>query len=300
MKFIALFLTLFISACTPTISNVTNLDGEYYKDLVIKSKIHKDLKEYLLKNDIKLATVIGMSYSTIGGLANVGMDGQRRNFFTAENNLWLKNILGLYITSELSGVILEAPGYTLSFCADYNHAIISENGTFGKIEYNYYLSNMNEEQRQKLFKQPVLSDCSYDHLLGDIFYKKRIQISSSISSLKIVYTKTKENMPITTLDNYSLIIRDMADQASLAMLTDSELLQALKDYKLTGKKKIIEPIIEPIIENKNNENLTAPLPININQSTTAVDLDKFKTQCKELGFKLGTTDYGNCVLQLMK
>lgn len=29
-----------------------------------------------------------------------------------------------------------------------------------------------------------------------------------------------------------------------------------------------------------------------------INIDKFKVQCKALGFKVGTTDYGNCVLQL--
>lgn len=34
------------------------------------------------------------------------------------------------------------------------------------------------------------------------------------------------------------------------------------------------------------------------KKTTSVNLDESKAQCNELGFKTGTTDYGNCVLKL--
>ena len=71
------------------------------------------------------------------------------------------------------------------------------------------------------------------------------------------------------------------------------MLQALKDYILTGSKKIA---VEQPSKTTVTEPITAPQP-STNQS---VNLDSFKTQCKELGFKVGTADYGNCVLQLMK
>ena len=34
------------------------------------------------------------------------------------------------------------------------------------------------------------------------------------------------------------------------------------------------------------------------KSSSGVNLEPFKTQCKQLGFKIGTTDFGNCVLEL--
>ena len=34
------------------------------------------------------------------------------------------------------------------------------------------------------------------------------------------------------------------------------------------------------------------------KKTTSVNLVEFKVQCKELGFKAGTQDFGNCVLEL--
>lgn len=34
------------------------------------------------------------------------------------------------------------------------------------------------------------------------------------------------------------------------------------------------------------------------KKTTSVNLDEFKAQCKELGFKVDTQDFDNCVLEL--
>jgi TPR repeat protein len=34
------------------------------------------------------------------------------------------------------------------------------------------------------------------------------------------------------------------------------------------------------------------------EQNLVVDLEQYKTQCKQLGFKAGTQDFGNCVLQL--
>ena len=159
--------------------HVNNIDSciiELKSNLNKDIEINNELKEYLLKNNMKLGTIAAMSYSTVGGLANIGIDGQRRSFFTAENNVWLKSIMSNLVLSELSGLLLDVAGYTLIFCGDYNHASIGDNGSFGKVEYTYFLSNMTEEQRQISFKQPTLSDCGYDSYLGDIFYKKKIQV----------------------------------------------------------------------------------------------------------------------------
>jgi len=87
----------------------------------------------------------------------------------------------------------------------------------------------------------------------------------------------------------------MSSQAMTAMLTDADLFQALKDYRLTGGKKLAEPTVinkAPVSESSSSTTTNIQAP--------AVKMEKYKTQCKELGFKLGTTDYGNCVLQLMK
>jgi hypothetical protein len=116
---------------------------------------------------------------------------------------------------------------------------------------------------------------------------------TTYETAKLSLTKLNENLPFSSFDKVALIIRDMSVQAMTAMLTDADLLQALKDYKLTGGKKLIEPVVNkaPVSESSS---------ITTNNQAPAVNMEKYKAQCKDLGFKLGTTDYGNCVLQLMK
>jgi hypothetical protein len=80
-------------------------------------------------------------------------------------------------------------------------------------------------------------------------------------------------------------MNDINGQAVAAILADKDMLQALKDFKLTAHKiselpKVSTP--EPAIQNQ------------------SVNLDEPKVKCKNLGFKEGSKDFGNCVLQLMK
>jgi hypothetical protein len=295
-RILLLFFTLLIYGCaTKPISNVNDFSANYYREIVSKSKNHQDFKDYLLKNNMKLGSLVSMSYSQLGGLANYGLDGQRTSFFYEENNKWLKRTMSSFVVSELSGLLLDVEGYTLSFCGDFGHATMGDNGAFGSAEYTYFLSNITEAQRQLFFQQPVLSDCENDALLGDVFYKKKIKVSSNLSTAKVTTTKKDESLPITSLDSVSLILYDLSQQAMTAMLTDADLLQALKDYRLTGGKKLAEPTVinkAPVSESSSSTTTNIQAP--------AVNMEKYKTQCKELGFKLGTTDYGNCVLQLMK
>lgn len=281
------------SGCVPTRHlNVTNFGNERYSEIISKSKNHQELKEYLIKNNMKLGTIVSLSNSATGGLSNIVLDGQRVAFTSATNNQWLKAIMGELVISELSGLLLDVAGYTLSYCGDYNHATIAENGSFGKMEFTYFLSNITEEQRQILFKAAPISDCSLDGFLGDVLYKKKLQISSSPSNAKLSLVFAEKSQSVTSDDNLNIVLKDMSAQAMAAMLTDTEMLQALKDYRLTGGKKT--PVEQP-----SKTTITEPMttPPSTNQS---VNLDSFKTQCKELGFKVGTADYGNCVLQLMK
>jgi hypothetical protein len=296
-RILLLFFTLFFYGCaTKSISNINRLSSNNFHEIVTNSKNYKDIKEYLLKNNMKLGTIVTMSYSTLGSLANYGIDGERKSFYTEENNKWLKRTMSDFVVSELSGLLIDVEGYTLTFCGDFGNATMGDNGAFGSAEYTYFLSNITEDQRQLIFKQPAaLSDCEYDALLGDVFYKKKIKVSSNASTTKVVTVKKDENSPITSSDSVSLILYDLSQQAMTAMLTDADLLQALKDYRLTGGKKLAEPTVinkAPVSESSSSTTTNIQAP--------AVNMEKYKTQCKELGFKLGTTDYGNCVLQLMK
>jgi hypothetical protein len=135
---LALISTLAISGCaTTSVMNVVAFDNQYYRDSISKSKNYQDLKDYLSKNNIKLGTTGSVSYSTAAGagLNNIVLDGQIRNFSSAEHINWIKGAMSELLISELSGLLLDVAGNTLSICGDYNHAVIGENASFGKVEY---------------------------------------------------------------------------------------------------------------------------------------------------------------------
>lgn len=79
----------------------------------------------------------------------------------------------------------------------------------------------------------------------------------------------------------------------------------IKESLLEAKKGLIaeEEIIksEQAKRDKEASNLNAiqaQETLNAERQKQRVPLDGFKNQCKELGFKAGSTDFGNCVLQL--
>ena len=95
----------------------------------------------------------------------------------------------------------------------------------------------------------------------------------------------------------------------------------LSEYKQCGykvKKNVLTPTkleytAQPIIKKSTNSDFAlqsreqAVIPPASNSTveikevpkkTTSVNLDEFKTQCQALGFKVGSADYGNCVLEL--
>ena len=297
-RILLLFFTLLIYGCaTKLTTNLNVLGYSNFHENLSKSSSFIELKNYLLKNNMKLGGFVMLSGSpnTTYGLGNVGLDGDRKSFFvTDENKNWLRNTMKSFVLSEFSAFMYDSEGLNLSYCGDFANAIIGDNGEFGTIEYTYFLSNMTEVQRQIFLKQQALDDCNYDAVLGDVFYKKKVKVNSSPTIAKLIIIKKDENYPITSLDNLSLTVTDQSVQAMTAMLTDADLLQALKDYKLTGGKKLAEPAV--INKTPVSESTTTTT----NNQVPAVNMEKYKTQCKELGFKLGTTDYGNCVLQLMK
>lgn len=61
------------------------------------------------------------------------------------------------------------------------------------------------------------------------------------------------------------------------------------DKPLNSKPK---QIVMPPDSNSADDNKEMP------KKTTSVNLDEFKAQCTQLGFKAGTQDFGNCVLEL--
>ena len=76
-------------------------------------------------------------------------------------------------------------------------------------------------------------------------------------------------------------------EKKLHTLGVTEIKKIDKPIKLKPKQAVIPPASNSTVDNKE-------MP----KKTTSVNFDEFKAQCKELGFKAGTQDFGNCVLQL--
>lgn len=288
---VVLFLLLTLSGCASSLSNVITYGDEYYRDSLAKSKNTQELKEYLKQNNIKFSSLLYQSNLPAGGHSSIMLGGQLQNFTSKVNSDWNKSIIFNVPHIELSGLLTfpATAGYILTFCADFTHAHIGEDGNSGSMEYSYFLSKMTGEEVQLYLKpHTMLSDCEISGLLGNVFYMKKVHVSSNPSIAKVSAVLKDKSQPLKPLDNLSLISRDMADQATTAMLTDGEMLQAFKAFRLTGDKQPQSAI--PMA--------TSPFshePINENKS---LSLDGFKTQCQALGFKVGTTAFGNCVLEL--
>ncbi|WP_148261943.1 hypothetical protein [Methylomonas methanica] len=95
---------------------------------------------------------------------------------------------------------------------------------------------MTDNQRKKMFNSPMQSGCGIDLFLGEVFYKNKIKVTSEAANAKISITLKDKNKPITNDDRVALVLNDMASQAMTALLTDGELLKALKARMLSEKK----------------------------------------------------------------
>ncbi len=234
------FTLLFISAfaillvgCTSINTNVAMFGTEYYREGITSSENYQELKEYLLNNDIKLYPIVFVSNSPSGALGRIPANGTVLSLVSKDNIKWLQDSMNTLINSELQGVVLnkyDADALILTYCGDYTHATIGENGNMGSMEFSYFLSKMSDKQRKKMFNSPMQSDCAIDLFLGDVFYKNKIRVTSEAANAKISITLKDKNKLITNEDRIALVLNDMASQAMAALLTDGELLKALKAH----------------------------------------------------------------------
>ena len=288
-KILALLCALLtISGCGSSLSNVIKYDDEYYMESLAKSKNTQALKEYLKQNNIKLSLLIYKSNLPSGALGAVLLGGQIVNYTSKVQNKWLVGNMTILPSMEFSGLSQDAAGYTLTYCGDFTHANIGEDAQSGSMEYTYFLSKMTINDRQLFLKSGMLSNCELKEELGNIFYTKKINVSSNASIAKVSTVRKDKSQPLKPNDNFGLILKDMADQAMTAMLTDEEMLQAFKTFRLAGDKL-------PAPEKPMAISPASQEPISRNQS---LNLEGYKAQCNELGFKAGTQDFGNCVLEL--
>jgi hypothetical protein len=252
IKSCMIFMVLIFSGCANNPSNVLDFKDEYYRHNLSKSdNLHK-FKEYLTLNKVKLGAFVDISNTASGALSHVLLDGQVKSMTSIENSSWLKSAMVNLVQSELSGITINSPGINLIYCGDYTNAVIGENGSYAKVEYIYFLSNMTEEQRQIFLKFPMPQDCNIDYLLGDVFYKKKLHVTSNIDNAKITVTFKDNYKTITDNDKLNLVLKDTVAQAMTHLLTDVEMLLALKSYHSKDNYKISVP------SKNNNLNVTNP------------------------------------------
>jgi len=146
-------------------------------------------------------------------------------------------------------------------------------------------------------------DKDYEFVLDDKGRTSEIDLSSAISNTEL----TKNTiLKITCLDCDLLgseeqnLYKDRKSNVVLthdfrpikASLTESQKVRYAEEERIK---------IEQAKRNKEESNLRelqAKEDLKVERQKQRVPLDAFKTQCKELGFKIGSTDFGNCVLQL--
>jgi hypothetical protein len=278
-----LVIFLVVNGCATTTTNITKYDDEYYRQRIINSDNLNKFKEYLAKTKIKIYP----TYFNYTGKVNVTVDDVNKTFDLKKS--FFEQKADTFFMSGLSGVVtgkIEQNNYVLLYCADAIHANIKDNFESGIMAFSYTLSNMSKDEALAL-KNTTIAECrSLGLLSSNIIYKKNIQITSNLAAAKVIPVKVDKS--ITSLEDtekYTILVNDMVGQAVTEILSDEEMLQALQDFKLTTNNISEAPKV------------IAPAP---NTQKQSINLDSSKNKCKNLGFKEGSKDFGDCVLQLVE
>ena len=158
---LAVVSSVIISGCAsiqPT--NLANLGNEHYREKIAKSKTTQEIKEYAISNNIKFIPIHILSNANTNSFV---INGVAQNLITLEGNKWLASIMDELVQIELATVRSNSAitnAYTLTYCGDYTHMSMGENGSSGKMEFSYYLSNFSDEQRNNFLVPRTFSDCA--------------------------------------------------------------------------------------------------------------------------------------------
>jgi hypothetical protein len=159
------------------------------------------------------------------------------------------------------------------FDKEYNYSIFDGQS----IDIKQYI--LNTDISKKTMVKITCLDCD---LLGEeeqsLFkeFKKSVEITADFREIKA-----------------SLNSQEKAKKSEQAQLIKAEEIERLKEeniYKLEQAKRAKEAEVDRI--NKEKEDLK------LRKESLGVPLEEFKEQCKQLGFKEKSTDFGDCVLQL--
>ena len=110
-------------------------------------------------------------------------------------------------------------------------------------------------------------------------------IVDPITGTSITYDEIKQKASANCSSKGGL--KDEPRQSSQGVLDKSGSLTGTWKYQCNGISQYSTPV--------NN-----PPQVNVPSSKQSVSIDQAKQQCKDLGFKVGTEKFGNCVLELAK
>lgn len=287
--FLVLTLLLLIGCTAPT-SNIKSYKDDYYSNQANNSKNVKELKRFLSENSIKII-LGGTTDNNQGALSNVIDNGQSYNFTTPNYTTWMQQnvksvmyfVLEPFSYSDVQNKsYFQEKRFLLHICADYKHAAVAQNIQSLTVPFKYILSQITSLQ----IKESKISrwwDCS-EAGLGEVIYQKDITVSSSLDSIKIEFEGVNPSLVLSSEAKITLLAKDVMDKANILLLDDAELLQAWKNYQLT--------------KSTSNKPMATKQNTLVHDQTTPLHLEEFKAQCQDLGFKAGTSDFGNCVLEL--
>ncbi|WP_041363774.1 hypothetical protein [Methylomonas methanica] len=105
LLFIVAFAMLLVG-CSSINTNVAMFGTENYREGITSSENYRNLKEYLLNNDIKLYPIVSVSNSPSGALGRIPVNGTALSMVSKDNNKWLQDSMNTLINSELQGIVL--------------------------------------------------------------------------------------------------------------------------------------------------------------------------------------------------
>ena len=283
-------------------NNIERLSDTYYKKTIIDSNNLKNTKAFLAENNIKFNTYTLVNNAETGSFGNILINGVRKNFVNKGVNDWVKannieleknELSGFYFNNKEIDKIKPLKNgkyfYTVA-CTDFTHAELALNNETIVLPFTYLLTVLTKENARSIDSTTKYWSCD-GYEFEEVIYKKNIKVSTTLSSSKITYDFKKGETAITEEDKLFIIAKDAIEKASIEKLNDVEMLQAWKDYLVTLNASNNEKLIKVKEESK---------PIIKQESEEVKGLDDAKNNCKELGFKVGSKEFGNCVLKLAK
>ncbi len=305
-KLIVLFVALMIYGCaiSKKENNIERYDTSYYLKIISQSSNLKSIKTFLGENNLKIRELTIFDNKPNGTFSSIWIDNKRMSYATPAFGTWAaKNFNGLII-NELGSYFIPSKDIekykplrngkylNMIVCGDLTHAEIALNNETLTLPVTYMLSAISKDNAQLTGSQSKLWDCD-GYEFGDVIYKKSITVISVLNSTRLIPEfKNKENVISNDEDKFGLIVAEALDKAGLEIINDVEMLQALKDYLITmnNSKEVKEEV-------KVKEEIRQVVK---QESTELKELDDAKNNCKDLGFKLGSKEFGNCVLKLAK